>query len=345
MPSARVKRLRAKDRYASKKDEVRETRKDYYTTKVEQCKEASRQAYDENPERKKHMYRKAYTNDPKKFKEASKKAYAGHPEKFKEASKKAYANDPDKFKEASKKAYADHPQKFKETSKKAYKKNMHKHKQGFRNNYLEHKEQICSKKREEYVLRPPNEGQVKSYVEGLLRALMCNAEIKLCLTLKLRKLFPVYTEKFSNKMKAKTACRLAAQKIVHDILNLRNNNAGMFLKYVREINSLAIDNVKDFGDCSHSAHSEPFYYETAYLHGFQPTKLVIDKRKRCLSTVEISSNSDQFICSKPIPLDEQARSKLLFTGTANNKSEYTLCSFVHVLIYVCTYYSIQGVEL
>ena len=56
----------------------------------------------------------------------------------------------------------------------------------------------------------------------------------------------------------------------------------MFLKYEREIDSLAIDNAKDFGDCSHSAHSEPFYYETAYLHGFQPTKFVIDNRKRCL---------------------------------------------------------------
>ena len=32
-------------------------------------------------------------------------------------------------------------------------------------------------------------------------------------------------------------------------------------------------------------------------------------------------------------INTQARSKLLFTGTANNKSEYTLCSFAHVLIY------------
>ena len=29
----------------------------------------------------------------------------------------------------------------------------------------------------------------------------------------------------------------------------------------------------------------------------------------------------------------QARSKLLFTDTANNKSESTLCSFAHALIY------------
>ena len=29
----------------------------------------------------------------------------------------------------------------------------------------------------------------------------------------------------------------------------------------------------------------------------------------------------------------QARSKLLFTDMANNKSEFTLCSFAHALIY------------
>ena len=127
------------------------------------------------------------------------KNYVYDPEKFKAASKKANANDPEKFKEASKIAYANDPEKFQETSKKADKKNMHRRKQGFRNNYLEHKEHICSKKREEYVLRPPNEGQIKSYVEGLLRELMCNAEIKLCLTLKLQKLFPVYTESLAIK--------------------------------------------------------------------------------------------------------------------------------------------------
>ena len=69
-------------------------------------------------------------------------------------------------------------------------------------------------------MRPPNEGLVKSYVEGLLGEFMGNPEIKLCLTLKLRKQFPSYTEKLSNKMKAKTACRLAARHLVHEILSL-----------------------------------------------------------------------------------------------------------------------------
>jgi len=50
---------------------------------------------------------------------------------------------------------------------------------------------------------------------------MHNAEIKLCLTLSLCKQFRSYTENLSNKMKAKSACRLAAKNLVHKILSLR----------------------------------------------------------------------------------------------------------------------------
>ena len=48
------------------------------------------------------------------------------------------------------------------------------------------------RKKEECALRPPNEGLVKSYVEGLLSEFMRNPEVKLCLTLKLCKQFSSY---------------------------------------------------------------------------------------------------------------------------------------------------------
>ena len=62
---------------------------------------------------------------------------------------------------------------------------------------------MCTKKREQYVLRPPNKALVKSYVEGILGEFMGNPEIKLRLTLKLCKQFSSYTEKLSDKMKVK----------------------------------------------------------------------------------------------------------------------------------------------
>ena len=227
-------------------------------------------------------------------------------------------------------SYNANPEKKREASKKSYRENTEKCKQAFKDSYHEHREEICTKKREEYVLRPPNEGLVKSYVEGLLGEFMGNPEIKLCLTLKLRKQFPSYTEKLSNKMKAKTACRLAARHLVHEILSLRKKNAGKFLKHVRDINSLTIDSKTDFGDPSHSVHSEPFYYDTAYLHSFQPTKLIVDKARKCLSVENVAPTSDQFVSSEPIPIDEQGKAHI---------SEGSACS------YVCSTVSDHDVEV
>ena len=153
MPSAKTKRLHNKQRYASAKEDIRAACRNYYAANADKCRE---------------VFKRAYASDPKKFKEASKKAYASDPEKFKEASKRAYASDPEKFKEASKKAYASDPQKFKEAFKKSYKENPAKCKLSFKENYSEHREEICRKKREQYVLRAPNEGLVKSFVEGLI---------------------------------------------------------------------------------------------------------------------------------------------------------------------------------
>ena len=52
MPSARVKRSRAKEWYASNKEDVCAAHNNYYAANVEKCKEASKQAYDKNPDRK-----------------------------------------------------------------------------------------------------------------------------------------------------------------------------------------------------------------------------------------------------------------------------------------------------
>ena len=159
---------------------------------------------------------------------------------------------------------------------------------------------------------------------------MHNPEVKLCLTLKLCKQFESFAQKLSKNMKSKTACRLAVRNLVHEILSFCKTNAGKFLKHVRDVNSLTIDSKIDIGDPSHSAHSEPFYYEIAYLHGFQPTKLTIDKAKKCLSIVYVAPNSDQFVNSEPIPLNEQGKAHI---------SEGSAC------IYVCRTVSDDDVEV
>ena len=69
------------------------------------------------------------------------------------------------------------------------------------------------------MLSHPNEGQIKSFVEGLSNQLMCNVNIKLCLTMKLNQQFNLYAETLTNKLKAKVACEFASTNLVSEMLN------------------------------------------------------------------------------------------------------------------------------
>ncbi|XP_065890290.1 axoneme-associated protein mst101(2)-like [Dysidea avara] len=289
-----------------------------YADNPDKKKEASKIAYADNPDKKKEASKIAYADNPDKKKEASKiaskLAYADNPDKKKEASKiaskTAYVENPGKKKEASKMAYADDRETKRKASKKAYEENAEKRKNEFKDNYSEHREEICSMKRDQYVLRAPNEGLVNTFVDNLLSEFLLNADLKVCLTTKLHDHFKSYAEKLSKKMECVTACRLASRNLVHHVLELRKLNAGKFIKHVRDVNTLTIDSVMDFGDKQHSMHAEPYFYDTGYRYAFQPTRLSIDKNNRCLFVENLSPNPEEFICDEPIPLDINGRAHI-----------------------------------
>ena len=228
-----------------------------------------------------------------------------------------------KKQEASKKAYAHDPDKFKKSSNKNYAQNSEKRKQDFKSYYVEHREEICSMKRDKYVLAHPNEGLIKSFVEGLLSILFGSTDIKLGLTMKLNKLFKAYAATLTNKMKSKVACQLALKNLVNEILAIRKLHAGKFLKHVRDVNWLCITKKSDFGEPSHSKHSEPFFYETAYKHAFHPNKFVIDREKRCFAVAGMTPEVNEYINDKPIPLDMNGKAHI----SDNNECSY-LCRSV-----------------
>ena len=65
---------------------------------------------------------------------------------------------------------------------------------------------------------------------------------------------------------------------------------------------MCISDKSDFGDPSHSKYSKPYFYETAYKHAFQPTKLVVDKENRSFAVTKLTPETDEYN-DKPIPLD------------------------------------------
>ena len=66
---------------------------------------------------------------------------------------------------------------------------------------------------------------------------------------------------------------------------------------------MCISDKSDFGDPSHSKYSKPYFYETAYKHASQPTKLVVDKENRSFAVTKLTPETDEYINDKAIPLD------------------------------------------
>ena len=132
--------------------------------------------------------------------------------------------------------------------------------------------------------------------------------------MKLNKLFNSYTKTLTNKIKSKVACRLASSHLVQEILAIRKFNAGKFLKHFREVNSLCIADKSDFGDPSHSKHSEPYFYETAYKHGFQPTKLLLDRKNKCFLVAHLGPDPEEYINHEPIVLDMDGKAHISDNG-------------------------------
>jgi len=157
-------------------------------------------------------------------------------------------------------------------------------------------------------LKAQQEQMIKNILDELVIKMMNNAEVKLCLTMNLNRSFPFYIERLSRKLRIKTACRLAAKKLLHDALSLRKLNARKFLKTVRIINGLEINNRDDFGECYHAPATEPFYYETAYKHNFVQRQSIIDRTKQCVVSKDLVLCSDEYMSyDSPIVMDENGK--------------------------------------
>ena len=105
-------------------------------------------------------------------------------------------------------------------------------------------------------------------------------------------------------------------------------NAGMLIKYVRNINSQNISNREDFGKASHSSASESYYYDTACRHLHDSNTLVIDHNTRCIKSVVPQLTENEFIINKPIIIDEAGKAHLseIFITSDGNKPKRWSCS-------------------
>ena len=90
----------------------------------------------------------------------------------------------------------------------------------------------------------------------------------------------------------KTACRLAARRLLHKTLQLRKEHVGSLLRSIRSVKALQITQKEDFGNSCHSRSSEPYFYDSSY----QPVKrngpIPINEAGQCVIANEIYTDKE-----------------------------------------------------
>ena len=90
------------------------------------------------------------------------------------------------------------------------------------------------------------------------------------------------------------ASSIVANRVVNRVLQLRNKYAGALLAAIRSINALDIKSEDDFGKGLHSAHTEPYFYESAYKYKDSIPKVVAqDELGACRHVDDPSAGKDK----------------------------------------------------
>ena len=228
--------------------------------------------YKRNPQAKKDAARLAskvkYTRNPQSKKDAarvvSKLKYARNPEPKKDAahvaSKLKYARNP--------KVKIGHSKKY----------------------YVKNKQSICAKARDKYSLCEPKLAKAEMYLQEIEANLLENSKARLALIKALKKQHETQAEQARGVL-GKTACRLAAKWLLNKALQVRKEHAGCLLKMARSIQSLQIKGKNDFGESSHTASTEPYFYDSAYQLVKRPHAIPIDENGKCIIAKQVKKES------------------------------------------------------
>ena len=156
-----------------------------------------------------------------------------------------------------------------------------------------------------YSLHEPKQHVVELYVKNMKLKVLKNGSLA-------NDLFSAFQasamKSFGEKRKSKkltnAVCNIAVRKVVCKALQKRKESVGHFLASVLKVNALQIS-VDDFGDCFHTASSEPYFYDQSYANG-QTRKATISVDEEGMHVIE-REVWVQEPRNTPIPVHEQGR--------------------------------------
>ena len=216
-----------------------------------------------------------YSENAEVEKAASHVRYKAAPETQKAAARARYNADPKTQKAAALARYTKNP-KIKIGHSKAH--------------YAKNKNSICAKARNKYSLCEPKLDKIETYLQEMEANLLNNSKARLALIKVLKEQHKTLAEQARGVL-GKTACRLATKRLLNKALQVRKEHAGSLLKMARSIQSLHIKGKQHFGESSHTASTEPYFYDSAYQLVKRPYAIPIDENGRCILAKEIKDGA------------------------------------------------------
>ena len=124
------------------------------------------------------------------------------------------------------------------------------------------------------------------YLQEIEANLLENSKTRLALIKALKKQHETQPEQ-ARRVLGKTACRLGAKRLLNKALQVRKEHAGCLLKMARSIQNLQIKGKNDFGESSHTASTEPYFYDSAYQLVKRPHAIPIDENGKCIIAKQV----------------------------------------------------------
>ena len=128
------------------------------------------------------------------------------------------------------------------------------------------------------------------YLQEIEANLLENSKARLALIKALKKQHETQAEQ-ARRVLGKTACRLAAKRLLNKALQVRKEHAGCLLKMARSIQNLQIKGKNDFGESSHTASTKPYFYDSAYQLVKRPHAIPIDENGKCIIAKQVKKES------------------------------------------------------
>ena len=161
--------------------------------------------------------------------------------------------------------------------------------------YAKHKSQYCAGMRQRYDLAGPKLFIQHHYITEVCKNVLGSKKV---LSL-LEKAFTEKHESAASEMTRATCKRaiasIAAKRLVNRVLRLRKLYAGSLLKSIRSITKIEITEKGDIGEGLHCAHSESFFYESAYQYVDRPDSMSVDECGRYRPECEVSEQEGDSI--------------------------------------------------